>query len=114
MIPPSRALKGKKGDHQSRIELLAELLKAVDEDAYIIRHGRDRATVFVVCVEHTPELEEAIKSAAGKAPRILKFGKRSLVPLQVDKTMGVGQIADTLYDPADGRWTSTIAVYRYR
>ncbi len=94
--------------------MLAELLKAVNKNAYIIRHGRDRATVFVVCVEHTPELETAIKSVTGKEPQVLKFGKRSLVPLQVDKTMEVGQIADTLYDSANGRWTSTIAAYRYR
>ena len=90
------------------------MLKAVDEKTYIIRHGRDRSTVFVVCVEHTPELEAAIESAVGKKPQVLTFGKRSLVPLLVDKTMEVGQIADTLYDSANGRWTSTIAAYRYR
>ena len=96
------------------MELLAELLIAVEEKAYVLRHGRDRASVFVVCVEDSPELADKIKAAAGKAPQVLRFGRRSLVPLQLDKDFAVGQIDPKLYDGDGKRWTSTIAVYRYR
>lgn len=114
MISPSRALGAKKGDHQSRVELLAELLKGIDEKVFMVRHGRDRASTFVVCVLHTPELEAALEATTGESPHVLKFGKRTLLPLQLDKSVVVGHISPKLYNPTNHRWTSTIAVYRYR
>ncbi len=80
----------------------------------MVRHGYARSSMFIVCIAHTPELEEALKTATGKPPQILKFGKRSLMPLQLDKSVVAGQIDPKLYSPANHRWTATIAVYRYR
>jgi hypothetical protein len=107
-------LSNKSGDQQARAELLGKLLVAAGEKAYMLKHGSDKDTYFMIMVP-VPETEAAEWAASLKRkPVVISMGKLKLIPLPLEGKAGIGSIEKTLYDPDAGGWTSTVALMRFK
>ena len=107
-------MSNKNGDQQARAELLGKLLVAAGEKVYMLKHGSDKDTYFMVMVP-VPEAEavEWAKSLKSK-PIIINMGKLKLAPLPLEEKAVMGSVGKTLYDPDTGGWTSTVALMRFK
>jgi len=112
-VLPSRALGTGEGDQQSRAELLGKLLLALDEKPYMLRHGTGRSAYHLVMVELSEDEAGELGARPGK-PKPVRFGKRRMLPLQIEKGLEIGEIQGKLYDPDPGRWTGSIALMRFK
>jgi len=111
-VPLNRVLGAKKGDQQSRTELLGKLLVAAGDKPYILRHGTGRQCSHVILVTLSDEEVAEVKTSTGHAPAVVRVGPRKMVPMQLEAGKPVGEIEKRLYDPEKGRWTGSIAVMR--
>jgi len=111
-VPLNRVLGAKKGDQQSRTELLGKLLVVAGDKPYILRHGTGRQCSHVILVTLSDEEVAQVKTSTGHAPAVVRVGPRKMVPLQLEAGKPIGEIEKRLYDPEKGRWTGSIAVMR--
>jgi len=110
-VPPSRALSKKKGDQQSRAELLGKLLVAAGEKAYIVQHGKGEGLYFLVMVPVTDDEVKQWTESLKSAPTVITVDSLKLMPLQLEKDAAVGSIDAAHYDPAEGKgWTAAVTV----
>ena len=102
------------GDQQARAELLGNLLIAIGERPYLLKHGEGKTAYYLIMVpvkdEEVPEWTKAL----GAAPQVIPFGPLKLMPLPLEKDLKAGSLEKRLYDPAAGGWSATIAVMRFK
>lgn len=113
-VPPSRALEEKKGDQQSRAELLGELLNAAGERPFIVTHGSEENVYHVILVGATDEEIRAVKVRTLAVPMAVSVSKLKFIALPLEKDAKAGQIDKRYYDPDKSAWTVTVSVFRYR
>lgn len=107
-------LGAKKGDQQSRTELLGKLLVAAGDKPYILRHGAGRQCHHVILVSLSDEEVAELKADTGQTPSVVRVGPRQMVPVQLEAGSPVGKIEKRLYNPEKGRWSGSIAVMRFK
>jgi hypothetical protein len=111
-VPLNRVLGDKKGDQQSRTELLGKLLVAAGDKPFMLRHGSGRQCHHVILVTLSEEELTEAKASTGRQPAVVRVGPRKMVPLQLQSGKPIGDVETRLYDPEKGRWTGSIAVMR--
>lgn len=107
-------MRDKTGDQQSRSEVLGELISALGDKSYMLQYGTGRNSYHLLLVSVSDEESARVAELTGKSPVVIRMGRRSMLPLQLEEGMRMGEIEERLYDPAGRRWTGTIAVARYK
>lgn len=104
----------KKGDQQSRIELLGKLLIAAGEKPYMLSHGTDKETYYVILLKMNDKEIGEFESSSGTKPTAIKMAGFSFVPLQLESDLKAGEISSKLYNPENSQWTATTAIRCYK
>ncbi len=102
----------KRGDQQSRAELLGLLLKAAGFDAYMVRHGSGRNQRHLVVLRLDETETRALSEAVGTTLSPIVVGPAKVIPLPLDANAALGQVGDSMYNAEQGRWTSSVAISR--
>jgi len=89
-------------------------VKAIGDEPYILTHGTERQSYCMILVSVTEEEQAAIKQKTGTDPVVVKIGKRTLVALPLEAKALAGTLDKKHYDADQKRWTSTIAISRYK
>jgi len=100
----------KKGDQQSRAELLAKMLQAGGEKSYMLKIDSGKTPYFIVMLKANESELEIFKSKTGSELTMINFGKLGFIPLQPVKEMLAGQIGKEYYDPTEKKWTRTVVL----
>ena len=104
----------KKGDQQARAELLGKLLIAIEQKPYLIKHGTGTEAYFMIALPVTDAEVKTWTEALKAAPTVISMGPLKLVTLQLEQGSAVGTVDKKYYDPADGGWTDTVSVMRFK
>ena len=104
----------KKGDQQSRAELLGKLLLAVDIQPYMLRHGSGRELYFLVLLRLNDAERQALGEAAGAPVNPIKVGGMQLVALPLEPNAAIGAVAAVYHNAETQQWTGSITVSRFR
>jgi hypothetical protein len=102
------------GDQQARTELLGALLMAAGEKPYILSHGSDRETYYIIMMKMPDDEIKSLESASGIKPTVIKMAGNNFVPLQLEADMKPGSVSETLYNSETGAWTATTALRSYK
>jgi len=114
VISPSRALEDKKGDQQARAELLAKLLAASGERPFMLKHGAGEDLYFIVMLTTTDLEAGRIQKNTGKPVVTVTAGKHTLMALQLEPELAVGELQSTYYEAKRKRWSATISLTRFQ
>ena len=106
-------LRDKTGDQQARAEVLGKLISGIGDKSYMLQYGTGRGAYHLVLVHVSDAEIEQVAGLIGKDPVVIKMGRRSMLPLQLEEGMRPGEIEGRLYDASAKRWTGTISVTRY-
>jgi len=90
------------------------MLKAVGERPYLLTHGTDRDSYCMILVSVTEAELAALKTKTGADPEKIAVGKFMLAVLPLEDKAAAGTVDKRYYDPEKKRWTSTIALSRYK
>lgn len=107
-------LSNKSGDQQARAELLGKFLAVTGEKAYMLKHGSDRATYFMIMIPVSDDEAAEWSKTLKIKPEVISMGKLKLVPLQLEAKAELGTIDKKLYDLDTGGWTSTVGLMRFK
>lgn len=102
------------GDQQSRVELLGKLLSAAGDKPYILRHGTDKESVYMVLLDLSDEEVAQLENKTGQKPTVIRLGKYNMIPMQLEAGNKPGDIDKQYYDIDMKRWTATIALMRFK
>ena len=104
----------KKGDQQSRAELLGKLLGAAGFQPYMLRHGTGRDTYYLILLRLKDDEGKALDDALGEpAPRV-KVGPMQMVALPVEAKAKIGAVEAKYYNAEQQSWTASMAVARFK
>ncbi len=102
----------KRGDQQSRAELLGLLLKAAGFEPYMVRHGSGRNQHHLVVLRLDEAETRALSEAVGTTLSPIAVGAVQVIPLPLEANSALGKVGDALYNAKQGRWTSSVAITR--
>lgn len=104
----------KKGDQQSRAELLGKLLLAVDVQPYMLRHGSERDIYYLVLLRLNDADHKALETTVGAPVNRIKVGGIQMVPLPLETNAVIGVVDAKYYNAEKQQWTGSITVSRFR
>lgn len=90
------------------------MLNAIGEEPYILTHGTDRDAASIILVMVSVEEEADLKKKTAADPVVIKIANKRFIALPLESGAAAGFIDQKYFDSVKNRWTSTIALARYR
>ena len=104
----------KKGDQQSRAELLGKMLDAIGEKPFLLRHGTARDTYCLILLKYDAALDADLAKATGAKPQPVKVGAGTFLACPLEAKAEVGGVDAKYYEVAAERWTAGITAMPFK